>query len=214
MYQNGKTQPIESLVDRIADAVVDRLMQSPYNDVLMRHPPHSEQYYRQHLRPMNNPFDPTPYHYPEDREISSEDALGRFHKDQYPGESSRRFIRPPKPAHLRGRRIRDLDGLSSLGMPPATMPASPKGAPMAPSNSQASAQRRPSSSAVGSWLKTSEIHGQFEPACSYSEVDTILQEPSTPAEGHAAAGSDETWDHPDTWTGETPAPTGMPRNRL
>ncbi|RSL92612.1 hypothetical protein CDV31_015081 [Fusarium ambrosium] len=111
MYQNDGTQQNEALVDQIADAVVARLMQSPYKEALIRHPPQRGQYYHQPLRPTTKPFDATSYRYPKDGVPDCEDAAGRFHKGGPPSESSRRSVRPPKPAHLRGRSIKGSDGL-------------------------------------------------------------------------------------------------------
>ncbi|KAF9766095.1 hypothetical protein IL306_001525 [Fusarium sp. DS 682] len=120
---------IERLVEQIADAVMERLMHSRYNEVLMNRPPHTGQYYRQHVRPTANPFAAAPSPFTIARQFGNEDASTYYQVPPSCGPS-RRFHNPPnlkpKPARLQGRTIKGQIVQLPLDPPSHNQPSSQK----------------------------------------------------------------------------------------
>ncbi|KAF5706044.1 hypothetical protein FGLOB1_7643 [Fusarium globosum] len=196
-YQKVDPSWIEDLVEQIADAVIERLMHSPYNEVLVHRPPHTGQYSRRHVRPRPDTMTTAPNPFPSPRQFNNEETLGVEGTSNYaqgppPCGPSRRFYKPPKPLHLRGRSIRGpastlpLDLASSQHVPMPTGKRRP--------TTRGSAQQSPPPP-IEDWLNSS---AKFESQTSYSDVDTVTQDTST-THGAVPNGSDPVWKHPGSW---------------
>ncbi|EXK49699.1 hypothetical protein FOMG_02186 [Fusarium oxysporum f. sp. melonis 26406] len=201
-YQKADTSRIEDLVDQIADAVMDRLMHSPYNEILMHRPPHTGQYSRRHVRPRPDPFTTAPNPFPSARQFSNGETLEVEETSSYaqgppPCGPSRRFYKPPKPARLRGRSIRGTNPTPSLDLAPRETLSS-QDVPIPTGKSRSSTLRSPPPGPpppLEDWLNNS---AQFGSQTSYSEVDTVTQETST-IHGITPDSSDTAWKHPEPW---------------
>ncbi|TVY69775.1 Reticulocyte-binding protein 2-like protein a [Fusarium oxysporum f. sp. cubense] len=202
--QRADTSRIEDLVDQIADAVMERLMHSPYNEILMHRPPRG-QYYRRHVRPRPDPFATAPNPFPSARQFGNEDALEEasdYPQGPPPCGPSRRFYKPPKPARLRGRSIRGTNPTPSLDLPPHGAPSS-QDVPIPIGKRRSSPPGSPQPGPpppLEEWLNSS---AQFGSQTSYSEVDTVIQETST-VHGVTPDSSEVTWKHPEPWIEEVP----------
>jgi hypothetical protein len=207
-YRNSESLNIKELVDGIADAVIDRLMHSPYNDLLMHRRPQTGQYYRQHVRPSTNPFASTPGPYPRSkRQFGSEERTDYVPPGPPTCGPSRRFYLPPKPPHLRGRSVRGSNRSPSLNLPLHASPSSQQRIPIATEKKRSlilQNQAQPPLPPPDDWLYKSQPNGQFGSQTSYSEVGTITQQPFKIQRAHMATanGSEATWKNTDSWTKE------------
>ncbi|RGP72619.1 reticulocyte-binding 2 like a [Fusarium longipes] len=197
----------EQLVDRIADAVIDKLMQSRLGDILMDQPQPS-QYDSRHSHPVMNPFAPAPSLY------LSESHFGKEEKSSYfqgppPCGPNRRFFVPPKPDRLRGQSIRTSNEPTSASPPRGTSSSSQQKDTNPITKTKPSTRRSQHPTPLEDWLDNS---GQFESRADYSEVDTVIKEPSI-TDGATAHDSDETWKHTDWIQDVVSEPENVPSVR-
>ncbi|KAF4946534.1 hypothetical protein FGADI_11172 [Fusarium gaditjirri] len=199
------------LVEQIADAVMDRLIQAPYNEILRHRSPRA-QYYRRHFRPQPDPFTTAPNPFPSTRQFGNGEALGEapdYPQGPPPCGPSRRFYKPPKPAHLRGRSIRGTNPTPSLDLPPHGTPSS-HDVPIPTGKIRSSPLGSPEPGTLPpleGWLNSS---AKFGSQTNYSEVDTVIQETSK-VHRVTPDSSDTTWKHPAPWIEKAPKTLGEGR---
>ncbi|KAJ4009567.1 hypothetical protein NW752_009159 [Fusarium irregulare] len=176
----------KDLLGQIADAVIERLMGSPYYDVSIRRRQQPEPYYS------TNSFAPASGLYQRDSHFGNQED---FDYGPRPCGPKRRFYRPHKPDHLRGRSLSER-GRSPLLSPPvpslqkdvtvsrlSTIPSVPS--PLPP---------------LEEWLDNTEAAAS---RTSHSEVGAVTQEPPAIRVGYVGAEevserSDKVYD--DTYT--------------
>ncbi|KAF5686274.1 hypothetical protein FCIRC_2992 [Fusarium circinatum] len=205
-YQKGATPWIEDFVDHIADAVIERLMHSPYKEIWTHRHSHTGQYPRRHVRPSPDPFITAPNPFPSARPFCNVETLEVDETSNYtqgppPCGPSRRFYEAPKPEpkpeHLRGQSIRgptstpsiDLAGHETLSSHDVPIPTVER---------RATTLRSPQSGPpppLEGWLNSST---KFGSQTSYSDVDTITQETST-IRGEMPDSSNPAWKHRRPW---------------
>lgn len=170
------------LVGQIADAVIERLMSSPYYDVSIRHRQQADRYYSTNsFIPASNPFQ-------RDSRFGNQESFGY---GPPPCGPMRRFYVPPKPDHLRGRSLKEP------GNSPSFSPPVQQDVPVSRGGSRLSTiHSAPSPPPLEEWLDSTQA------ATSYSEVDTVTQEPPRIRVGYVGAERIVSG-HPNAWFEES-----------
>ncbi|RBR19543.1 uncharacterized protein FIESC28_05538 [Fusarium coffeatum] len=155
------------LVGQIADAVIERLMSSPYYDVSIRHRQQADRYYSTNsFTPASNPFE-------GGSRFGNQESFGY---GPPPCGPMRRFYVPPKPDHLRGRSLKEP------GRSPSFSPPAQQDVPVSRGGSRLSTiHSAPSPPPLEEWLDSTQA------ATSYSEVETVTQEPPGIRMGYVGA---------------------------
>ncbi|PNP79848.1 hypothetical protein FNYG_06545 [Fusarium nygamai] len=198
-YQKGDTPWIEGLVEQIADAVIERLMHSPYKEILIHRHPHTGQYSRRHVRPRPDPSITGPNPFPSARQFSNVETLEVEETSKYaqgppPCGPTRRFYKPPKPEHLRGESIRVPTSTPSIDLAPNETRLS-HDVPIPTGKSRSTTLRSPQPGPpppLEGWFDSSAKFGS-QTTC--SDVDTVTQDTST-IHGVMTDGSDPAWNAP------------------
>ncbi|KAF4340921.1 hypothetical protein FBEOM_5157 [Fusarium beomiforme] len=190
-YEKANIPHIEDLVDQIADAVMERLMHSPYSNILMHRPQQTGRNNRRHMRPTADPLTPAPNPFPSPRRFADEGNPGYSQGPPACGPSAR-FYRPPKPERLRGRSLRGSTGAPSIDLTPHAAPSSQE-VPIPTGKGRSSPQ--PGPPPLEDWLNSGAQYGS---QTSYSEVDTVTQETST-VHGVTPDNSETPWKKTEPW---------------
>ncbi|EWG35959.1 hypothetical protein FVEG_00138 [Fusarium verticillioides 7600] len=201
-YQKGDMPWIDGLVEQVADAVIERLMHSPYKQILTQPHPHTGQYSRRYIRPRPDPLIKAKNPFPSARQFSNVETLGVEEASKYaqgppPCGPSRRFYKPPKPERLRGQSVTGPTPTPSIDLPlHETQPSHDVPIPIG--------QRRPATlrspqpvppPRLEDWLDSS---AKFESQTGCSDVDTVTQDTSR-IHDVMADGSDPAWNHTAPW---------------
>ncbi|KAF5554734.1 hypothetical protein FNAPI_6330 [Fusarium napiforme] len=116
---------LEDVVDRIADAVVERLVHSPYHSMLMHKPSHIGQHHGRDSQPIAEPYTGSQNSFLKTGKYGNEENSGGALRP-LPGRPPRQFYKPFKPAYLRGRSLRGPTG-STSSEPPLNGPVCSQG---------------------------------------------------------------------------------------
>ncbi|KAK6713563.1 hypothetical protein SNK04_004528 [Fusarium graminearum] len=167
-WEEARVTNDQGMIDRIADAVVKRLMTSPYNHIPIHHHGYTNRWHN------TNPFIPANEHYQRYMQSSINQTPGYFAQGPTPCGPTRRFFRPLKPDHLRGKNIKGSGKSPSLDTPTHATPSKQQHNPFRQSGSGTT------QSSLETWLNdTQGPSDKTRSQKSYAEVEAVTKEPSS-----------------------------------